>query len=81
MQTQDEKFFLNNVTGSLLVAGSLDRETVELYSITVEAVDGGDPALRLVATAHCGGVFTRHFTILTDWFTNGIAICSCVLES
>lgn len=58
-------FFLNNVTGSLLVANSLDRETVDLYSITVEATDGGDPALRLVVIVCCG-VFTHHFTVLTD---------------
>lgn len=39
------KFEIDSETGLVVLNGSLDREEVSFYSLTVEAVDGGDPAL------------------------------------
>ena len=45
-------FAVNSNTGELSVAAGLDRETLDSYSLVVEAVDGGSPALSSSATVH-----------------------------
>ncbi|XP_037269642.2 protocadherin Fat 3 isoform X1 [Rhipicephalus microplus] len=43
IEGSEDKFFVNNVTGSLTLISDLDYETAETHEFTVFAIDGGTP--------------------------------------
>lgn len=45
-----EAFEINNQTGAVSVKGSIDREKIKEYSLTIQAEDAGHPSSRKVST-------------------------------
>ena len=44
-----DAFQINNQTGVVYVKGSIDREVINEYSLTIQAEDGGHPSSRKVS--------------------------------
>ncbi len=51
---EDGKFAIDSETGELTLAGALDRETTDSYSLTIEVTDSGNPPLTDTATITIG---------------------------